>query len=120
MSPTGAIAVRGAFFGQGTGNIVNTEFACSGNESRLFDCQKSFDTIFCGHHEDAGVICPSGIIYARVSALVLHCKTFLVFYLNNWYTEALLISVTVSIYVTLTYVVQGYCHRCVTELAGVC
>ena len=52
-----AVAVRGAFFGQGQGSILLDDVACTGNESRLVNC--SYDsTPFCSHYEDAGIICP--------------------------------------------------------------
>lgn len=56
--PTGAIAVHGAFFGFGGGEVVASDFECSGEESSLSECA-SFSGVRCFHFEDAGVICPS-------------------------------------------------------------
>ncbi len=47
-----------ASFGQGTGNIVFDDVACTGTEASLFDCPNSGLNIHnCGHSEDAGVVC---------------------------------------------------------------
>ena len=53
---TDAIALRGAFFGRGGGNILMDNVACVGTESRLDNCSYDF-THNCYHFEDAGVIC---------------------------------------------------------------
>uniref|UniRef100_A0AAZ1XU82 Deleted in malignant brain tumors 1 protein-like n=2 Tax=Oreochromis aureus TaxID=47969 RepID=A0AAZ1XU82_OREAU len=54
-------ATRSAQFGEGTGDILLDNVACSGSESSLTECQhRGFGTHNCGHHQDAGVIC-SGI-----------------------------------------------------------
>ncbi|CAI5641394.1 unnamed protein product [Oreochromis niloticus] len=51
-------ATRSAHFGEGTGQIWLAGVSCSGSESSLTDCQhRGFDIVYCGHHEDAGVIC---------------------------------------------------------------
>ena len=55
----GAISVRGAFFGPGSGDIQRTNFGCRGNEERLTNCN-STSPLFCTHSKDAGVICPPG------------------------------------------------------------
>lgn len=54
----GAVSVRGAFFGRGTGNIPYSDFGCLGNESYLFNCTYG-NPFFCFPSEAAGVICPS-------------------------------------------------------------
>ena len=54
----GASPFRGAFFGQGTGDIILDSVACNGNEASIFSCAhdgiRSHD---CDHGEDAGVRC---------------------------------------------------------------
>ena len=57
---TGAISVRGAFFGPGNGAIPYAGFGCLGNESHLLNCTYG-NPFFCTHNEDAGVICPSSV-----------------------------------------------------------
>ena len=52
------LAAKGsAFYGVGNLSIVMDEVACSGNESRLQDCQFDAHTDNCSHSEDAGVHC---------------------------------------------------------------
>uniref|UniRef100_A0A3P9CS95 SRCR domain-containing protein n=1 Tax=Maylandia zebra TaxID=106582 RepID=A0A3P9CS95_9CICH len=51
-------ATRSAHFGEGTGQIWLAGVSCSGSESSLTDCQhRGFGIPYCGHYEDAGVIC---------------------------------------------------------------
>ena len=45
-----------AHFGQGTGPIHFAYVCCQGDEESLFDCSYSIN-FYCGHYEDAGVIC---------------------------------------------------------------
>ena len=54
------LALRGAFFGQGSGEILLDDVLCVGNETRLVDCVSDDTPTFCSHIEDAGVICPPG------------------------------------------------------------
>ena len=56
-SSEGAQAHGSAYFGQGTGEIVRDDVACTGTESQLIDCSAS-TTHNCGHSEDASVTCP--------------------------------------------------------------
>ena len=56
-----AIAVQAAFFGTGSGNILASDTACKGTESRLFDCILEYGGFLCSHEEDAGVICPTSL-----------------------------------------------------------
>ena len=55
---TGATAFSFAFFSQGTGAIWLDNVVCTGNETRLYDCQNTGIGVHnCSHFEDAGVKC---------------------------------------------------------------
>ncbi|XP_026083490.1 T-cell differentiation antigen CD6-like isoform X2 [Carassius auratus] len=51
--------IREGFFGPGTGPIHITQMKCNGSESSLWECDSSKTTAsnYCGHKEDAGVVC---------------------------------------------------------------
>ena len=52
-----------ATFGQGTGPIWLDRIACRGNEYNLANCtHPGYGVLYrCGHYEDAGVVCNSGV-----------------------------------------------------------
>ncbi|XP_051472674.1 deleted in malignant brain tumors 1 protein-like [Apus apus] len=51
-------ALRSAYFGAGSGDILLDNVMCSGTEVSLFHCNHTGWRIHnCGHHEDAGVVC---------------------------------------------------------------
>ena len=56
---TGAQTFTDAHFGQGSGPIYLGDVQCSGDETRLIDCNHGgiggYDT--CSHSDDAGVSC---------------------------------------------------------------
>ena len=53
-------AIRGGYYGEGTGDIALTNVECSGRETRLSDCYfKGWYGNNCDHSEDAGVFCHS-------------------------------------------------------------
>ena len=64
----GAEAVySGAYFGQGTGDILLDDLLCSGQESNIFDCVHSGVGVHdCTHAQDAGLRC------APISKLLLN------------------------------------------------
>ena len=51
---TGAVALGGAAFGQGTGEIFLADVECNGKETSLDECSSS-DTSSCSHRDDAGL-----------------------------------------------------------------
>ena len=53
----GAVPLRSAHFGPGTGPIHIGSVSCDGSEQRIVDCQLRYEN-GCVHSEDAGVTCP--------------------------------------------------------------
>lgn len=57
---TGAVAIPGAFFGEGTGRIYLDDVGCERSETSIVDCTHGGVSINnCDHREDVGVICLS-------------------------------------------------------------
>ena len=50
----GAVPLRSAHFGPGTGPIHIGSASCDGSEQRIVDCQLQYENM-CVHSEDAGV-----------------------------------------------------------------
>ena len=59
MFDTGAIPMKQASFGSGSGIIVLDDLDCSGSEGSLFECPSDSPVLVhdCDHSEDAGVRC---------------------------------------------------------------
>ena len=59
---TGAQALSGGSFGEGTGRIWLDNVQCTGSERELLNCTAIFNaTNTCAHSQDAGVRCQSGM-----------------------------------------------------------
>ncbi|XP_016147952.1 T-cell differentiation antigen CD6-like [Sinocyclocheilus grahami] len=56
-------AIRLDFFGPGTGPIHISQMKCNGSESSLWECSSINSTAsnYCGHKEDAGVVCSESV-----------------------------------------------------------
>ena len=63
---TDAIAITYAnndgIFGPGAGDVVLHNVGCKGNETSLANCSHTRRTGYCGHWNDAGVICSQGML----------------------------------------------------------
>ncbi|XP_039894316.1 deleted in malignant brain tumors 1 protein-like [Simochromis diagramma] len=79
-------APRSAYFGAGTGQIWLDNMGCSWYEGSLIECQHSgFGTNYCGHQQDAGVIC-SGPVRLVGSGLTRCSGRVEFYYGNTWGT----------------------------------
>ncbi|KAK1794612.1 hypothetical protein P4O66_001331 [Electrophorus voltai] len=76
------VTVEAVAFGPGTGPININKLNCTGTENNLWQCstQKPSHRDFCGHKEDAGVVCSEFLMEvaakdhrSRFSALALSC-----------------------------------------------
>ena len=61
------MALSGAHFGSGSGDILLDNVACQGNESTLLECDTNpVGQHDCDHSEDAGVRCGGTVIYRKL------------------------------------------------------
>eukprot|EP00731_Ephydatia_muelleri_P037026 Em0380g6a len=73
LSSTIVVALRGAYFGTGTGPIYLDDLLCSGTESSLLQCNRKVVSIGindCAHSEDAGVACGATCMDGALRLLV--------------------------------------------------
>ena len=65
-----ALSARtGAYFGQGSGDIVLDDVACTGLETNIGQCSASTTSPNCGHGEDAGVVCSETSVLSKLVIL---------------------------------------------------
>lgn len=70
-----------AFFGQGSGSVVEASTSCFHSVTSLQECSvKGFTREDCGHEHDAGVLCAGKAFYIKVGfinfqIITLDCKT---------------------------------------------
>lgn len=58
------VAVRGAYYGTGTGNILIDGLQCNGSETNIGYCDKRpLGVNNCSHTEDAGLMCLGKFIF---------------------------------------------------------
>ena len=69
-----AINVDSRIFGPGVGPIYLDDVNCRGNETNLIDCpHNGVGEHDCDHDEDAGVMCPQGVVVFFMQFVCLHC-----------------------------------------------
>ena len=67
---TGAMFSCCATYGEGTGNILLDDLACTGTERSLFDCtHNGIGTHNCQHSEDVGITCQGRVAVYRSCSL---------------------------------------------------
>ena len=64
-SALGSLTTTNDFYPLGSGKPVGGDFQCTGTEKQLSECSFA-NSINCGHHEDAGVICPNHCIEGEI------------------------------------------------------
>ncbi|XP_026857323.2 T-cell differentiation antigen CD6-like [Electrophorus electricus] len=79
------VTVEAVAFGPGTGPININKLNCTGTENNLWQCstQKPSHRDFCGHKEDAGVVCSESVNVPVTLTPIELSKT-------NWTTEFLM------------------------------
>ena len=72
FSPSGAVALPRAPFGQGTGPILLDNLFCSGTQLYLFNCtHNGVGNHNCVHSEDAGLRCLTNTVCKLFSGVIL-------------------------------------------------
>ena len=74
--PTDAVAFTNAHFGAGVGPIYLDNVDCSGSESNLTDCFRSFIVSCYSHSEDAGVRCQGKLHLNLTTICSVHSQSF--------------------------------------------
>ena len=74
--PTGAVAFTNAHFGAGFGPIYLDTVDCTGSESNLTDCFRSFIVSCSSHSEDAGVRCQGELHLDSITIYSVHAQSF--------------------------------------------
>ena len=66
--PTDAVAFTNAYFGGGVGPIYLDNVGCSGSESNLTECSRSFIVSCYSHSDDAGVRCQGELYFSSCTS----------------------------------------------------